>query len=137
MLKILLAFSIAVWTLQAGMVVQESADRRVVYEKAPAAAAKSVAPLQRGTRYFIDGDPAQERHSTGRVIVGFESDVDAAAFAQRWQLENPRRISRLFVTWVFDNRSALDDAALASRIAAEEPLIRFAKPEWTSVRISK
>lgn len=120
------------------LVIKESPDRTVIYEKAPApASAKSLSPQSRGTRYLINGDPLQVRESTGRLIIGFENEIDAQGFAARWHLANPRRISRMFVTWAFDNASAIDDAALAAQIGAQEPGIRFAKPEWMTQRTHK
>lgn len=136
-MKPLFVVLIAAFVLSAQtLTIKESPGRNTRYEIATESSAKSLSSAK-GSRYFLYGDPAQERRSTGKLIVGFEHEIDVAAFAAKWKLENPKRISRMFVTWVFDNVSPSDDLTLAAAIGAQEEGIRFAKPEWATSRTVK
>jgi hypothetical protein len=84
-------------------------------------------------RFYRYGDPSQEYVSTNALIVSFEGVKDAEAinaFAAKWNLSNPRQISVMFNTWVFDNPSSDDDLTLSSKIGQGESDIRFAKPDF-------
>ncbi|MDR2033716.1 MAG: hypothetical protein LBP89_03695 [Helicobacteraceae bacterium] len=84
-------------------------------------------------RFYRYGDPSQEYVSTNALIVSFADAKDAEAinnFAAKWNLSNPRQISVMFNTWVFDNPSSDDDLTLSSKIGQSESDIRFAKPDF-------
>ena len=140
-MRTLLLVTVFLTAICAQVAVKEAPGRSVIYELAPEkkGSAKSVAPgeNQKGSRYYINGDGDRPIESTGTLIVSFTGEVDAKAFAARWDLQNPRRLSRSFATWAFENASGVDDAALASQIGASEPNIRFAKPEWKANRVHK
>ena len=111
----------------------ESPGRTVEYETVPQTAAKKLNSDQadqsaKQQRYLRYGE--QEVITTGSIIVSFTGAVDIDAFAAKYQLANGRELSQMFVIWVFDNHSELDDLHLCAKIGAEEPSIRYAKPDF-------
>jgi hypothetical protein len=117
--------------------IKEAPNKSRFYTIAPQEQNASVKNYANGrspkpNRYYLFGNPNMEAVSTGYIIVGFESEPDIEAFSDRYDLQKPRRISRKFYTWIFENGGDLDDLSLAALIGANEPNIRYAKPEWRS-----
>lgn len=110
--------------------VLEAPGRSVTYEKAPERTDRSLLPGR--AIYYIGGDPNHPREATGRISVSFTQEVAIEAFVDRYDLKNPRRTSRLYASWSFEVPKGVDVVALSAQIAANEPHLRYAKPDWVA-----
>ncbi|MDR1452207.1 MAG: hypothetical protein LBI57_07780 [Helicobacteraceae bacterium] len=139
-MKRLLILAVALTSYAQTITIKESPDQSRFYTIAPpneSVSAKSAASKRLKNRYYLFGDPSLERVSMGEIIVSFAKETDITAFGERYHLKNPRRISVKFHSWIFENASELDDLSLAAQIGANEPNIRYAKPNWLSTAITQ
>jgi hypothetical protein len=130
-LKRLFIFSlIAIGAIAETISIKESPDRVFYYEVAREAQPNALQAAQKPNRYYLFGDPNMERVSTGYLIVSFATEIDVEAFCAKYELKNPRKISRKLNTWVFENAGDLDDLRAAARIGDNETNVLYAKPDW-------
>ncbi|MDR2033718.1 MAG: hypothetical protein LBP89_03705 [Helicobacteraceae bacterium] len=132
---IILIFAVAACADAQTITIKESPDRVNYYTIAPNLSQQTLSDktqTKKPNRYYLFGDPNLERVSTGKLVVSFESEPNIEEFSERYHLTNPKRISRMFYTWVFENASDIDDLNLAAQIGANETNVRYAKPDWIS-----
>lgn len=130
MIRLILFFTLSL-SLQADLLIKESPDRVVPYQKDESRGAKS---LQNSKIYYPYGDTTQAKIPTGKLIISFKTPVNLDEFAAAWELTNRKQISQMFDSWVFDTNG--NEVEKASEIGKLD-YIRYAKPEWQSTRIAK
>lgn len=108
------------------LTILEAPNRAQTYTPIPKSPDRSLASE---LTLYMD-DQGQTHYATNTIVVGFEKAVEIEAFAARYQLENPVKISRLFETWRFEVGSRGDPVAICAQIATQQSALRFAKPEW-------
>lgn len=127
-MRALILSLIATLLMAGSYTLKEAPGRSTVYEKAPERTDRSLSPSR--NIYYINGDRDRPIEARNRIVVSFTEEPNLERFMAAFDLSNPRRINRLYHSWLFEIAPGADPVALSAEIAAKRDDLRYAKPEW-------